>query len=165
MNCNDWLQKTKENSYCFILSKENLLAHCILATGFVARVAPIVRPINSKSNELVAICHFILKIYQRTPETLWIFIYKRMAIFIATENENETLTAIVKLCDCVRMSTRNWMILTKIEQMFMVLIHRMASVTWAFGCTWQEYSPYATLYIVIINNEKAVSWMQRGSIC
>lgn len=117
MNCNDWLQKTRENSYCFILSKENLLAHCILATGFVARVAPIVRPINSKSSKLVAICHFIFKIYQRIPETLWIFIYKRMAIFIATENENE-----------VYVSFERWdrMILTKIEQMFMILIHRMA---------------------------------------
>ena len=51
------------------------------------------------------------------------------------------------------------MILTEIEQMFMVLIHRMASVT------WQEYSPYASLYIVIINNKNAITWMQRGCIC
>ena len=50
MNRNDaWVQRAKENSYCFTLSKENLLAHCVLVTGSVERVALIVRPMNSKS--------------------------------------------------------------------------------------------------------------------
>lgn len=33
MNCNGSIQNAKENSHCFILSAENLLAHCIPVTG------------------------------------------------------------------------------------------------------------------------------------
>lgn len=53
MNRNDaWVQRAKENSYCFTLSKENLLAHCVFVTGSVALI---VRPMNSKSKGELAV--------------------------------------------------------------------------------------------------------------